>query len=50
MIYFITIEHIEIMREKDLVHIVRVSDDTLARSEIIPFGIMLCGLSLISPI
>ena len=30
------------MEEKDLVHIVKVSDDTFAQSEIIPlFGIML---------
>ena len=28
MIYFYTIEHIEIMGYKDLVHIVKVSDDT----------------------
>ena len=35
--------------KKDLVHIVKVSDDTFAQSEIIPiFGIMLCVLSLIS--
>ena len=35
--------------EKDLVHIVKVSGDTFAQSEIIPkFGIMLCVLSLIS--
>jgi len=38
MIYFTTIEHIEIMREKDLGHIVKVSDDTLAQSEIIPYS------------
>lgn len=37
------------MGEKDLVHIVKVSDDTFARPEIIPVsGIMLCILSLIS--
>jgi flagellar biogenesis protein FliO len=49
MIYFATIEHIEIMGEKkDLVHIVKVSNDTFAQSEIIPiFGIMLCVLGLI---
>jgi len=41
----------EIMEEKDLGHIVKVSDDTFAQSEIIPlFGIMLCVLSLISSI
>ena len=34
--------------KKDLVHIVKVSDDTFAQSEITPiFGIMLCVLSLI---
>jgi hypothetical protein len=39
------------MGEKDLVHIVKVSDDTFTMSEIIPvFGIMLCVLSLISSI
>jgi hypothetical protein len=49
MIYFATIEHIEIMGEKkDLVHIVKVSLDTFTMSEIIPiFGIMLCVLGLI---
>ncbi|ADQ78822.1 hypothetical protein Palpr_0666 [Paludibacter propionicigenes WB4] len=36
MICFSTIAHIEIMREKDLGHIVKVSDDTFAQSEIIP--------------
>jgi hypothetical protein len=47
MISFATIEHIEIMREKDLVHIVKVSDDTFVQPKIIPiFGIMLCVLSL----
>ena len=51
MIYFITIAHIEIMGEKDLGHIVKVSSDTFTMSEIIPvFGIMLCVLSLISSI
>jgi len=46
-IYFSTIEHIEIMGEKDLGHIAKVSEDTFTMSEIIPvFGIMLCVLSL----
>ena len=36
MICFYHIAHIEIMWEKDLGHIVKVSDDTFTMSEIIP--------------
>ena len=51
MIYFYHLAHIEIMWKKDLGHIVKVSDDTFAQSEIIPvLGIILCVLSLISSI
>jgi len=42
-------EHIESIEEKNLGHIVKVSDDTFTISEIIPiFGIIPCILSLIS--
>ena len=35
------------MEEKDLGHIVKVSNDTFTQSEIIPvFGIMLCYMDL----
>jgi len=45
MNFFFTIEHIalsrlleEVMGEKYLAHIVKVSDDTFAQSEIIPYS------------
>ena len=47
MIFYNTIGHIEIIEEKDLVHIVKSIWRYFYSSEIIPiFGIILCVLSL----
>ena len=49
MIFYNTIGHIEIIEEKDLVHIVKSIWRYFYSSEIIPiFGIILCVLSLFS--